>query len=246
MSGSTVIEFRNLVKKFNGVKILDGINFSVKKGEIFCIVGPSGTGKSVLLKHIVRLLSPTAGSVFVGSDDLSEVSDKKLSAIRSKIGYLFQGGALLAWMTIEENVALVLKETTKLVERDISLKTKEVLKAVGLEDSLQKYPSEISGGMIKRAGLARAIVRDVDIILYDEPTSGLDPVTSQQIHNLIVKINRQRHLTTVIVTHDLKGALKFADRILLLKDAKAFPAMSPDEFINCKDADVQDFLSAID
>ena len=188
MSGSTVIEFRNVVKKFNGVKILDGINFSVKKGEIFCIVGPSGTGKSVLLKHIVRLLSPTAGTVFVGSDDLSEVSDKKLSAIRSKIGYLFQGGALLAWMTIEENVALVLKETTKLVERDINLKTKEVLKAVGLEDSLQKYPSEISGGMIKRAGLARAIVRVVDIILYDEPTSGLDPVTSQQIHNLIVKM----------------------------------------------------------
>jgi len=246
MSGSAVIEFRNVTKKFNGVSVLDGIDFTVSKGEIFCIVGPSGTGKSVVLKHIVRLLSPTSGNVFVGGVDLAEVKDSQLAKIRSRIGYLFQAGALLAWMTIGENVALVLKETTKLKDEEVYRKTSHALSAVGLGDDFDKYPSEISGGMLKRAALARAIARDADIILYDEPTSGLDPLSSRQIHDLIVGLNAEKRLTSVIVTHDLKSALRFADRILLLKDGKAFPAMSPAEFLDCKDPTVREFLSAAD
>lgn len=225
-----MIRFDNVFKKFDGKQVLAGVSFTVTKGEILAIVGPSGTGKSVTLKHIVGLLSPDSGSVSVEEG--------------VRIGYLFQGGALLAWLTVRENVSLPLRETTKLKEDEIARRTDEALRDVGLEDAADLYPAEISGGMIKRAGLARAIVRHADAVLYDEPTSGLDPVTAQNIHRLIRRLNAERGLTSLVVTHDLAGACSFADRILMLKDGRVALAAAPKDFIQSDIPAVRAYVAA--
>lgn len=228
--GDTVIEFRNVVKRFGERRVLDGLSMKIDKGEIFMIVGPSGTGKSVTLKHIIGLMEPESGEVSVRC---------------GRVDYLFQSGALLAWMTIAENVALPLEEATKLSQNEIDARVAEALEAVGLADAADKYPSEISGGMQKRAGLARAIVRDSDAILYDEPTSGLDPVTAMSIHRLIVRLAREHGITSVVVTHDLQSALSIADKILLLKDGKAVACATPNDFMNSQNPEVREFLVAM-
>ena len=225
-----MIRFDNVRKSFDGAKVLDGVTFSVAEGEVLAIVGPSGTGKSVTLKHVVGLLSPDEGSVTVREG--------------SRIGYLFQGGALLAWLTVRENVALPLKESSGLSDAEIDACVDEALKAVGMEESADKYPSEISGGMVKRAGLARAIVRKADAVLYDEPTSGLDPVTARTIHRLIRTLNEERGITSMVVTHDLTGACSFADRILMLKEGRVLLAASPEEFMASRIPEVREFVSA--
>lgn len=225
----SAIEFKNVHKSFGGAKVLDGVSFAVEKGEIFSIVGPSGTGKSVTLKHIVGLLSPDDGEIEVKSD---------------KIGYLFQGGALMAWLTVAENVALPLVETTSLSREKIDAKVEAALSAVGLGDAADKYPSEISGGMQKRAGLARAIVRESDIVLYDEPTSGLDPVTAESINRLIVRLNRERGVTSVVVTHDLASALKMSARVMLIKDGKVIECAPPQAFQKSTNSAVMSFIAA--
>ena len=224
-----VIEFENVTKNFGDRNVLDGLSFSVEKGEIFVILGPSGTGKSVTLKHIVGLLEPDSGEVRTSAE---------------RIGYLFQSGALLAWMTVAENVALPLRETTRMKEREIEAKVADALAAVGLLDAADKYPSEISGGMQKRAGLARAIVREADVVLYDEPTSGLDPVTSAHITKLIGDVNAARSMTSVVVTHDLASALTIASRIMLVKDGRAVLCAKPEEFLASSDPDVAEFVAA--
>lgn len=223
------IEFRDVVKRLGGSAVLDGLSFSVKKGELFAIVGPSGTGKSVTLRHVVGLMEPDAGEVVTSTD---------------RIGYLFQSGALLAWMTVFDNVALPLVETTSLSDEEIEAKAMDALRAVGLEGDADKYPAEISGGMQKRAGLARAIVCDAEIILYDEPTSGLDPVTSANIMRLIADLRRSRGITSVVVTHDLAAALRDADRIMLLKDGRAAVCADPAGFAASRDPAALEFLSA--
>lgn len=241
---SRLIEFRDVVKKFNGVPVLNGVTFSVEKGEVLCVVGPSGTGKSVTLKHLVRLLTPTSGSVVVDGVDISSCGDAELVKIRDRIGYLFQGGALLAWMTVAENVALPLEECTKLPDREIAVRVRHALRAVELVAAADKYPTEISGGMQKRAGLARAIVRDAEIVLYDEPTSGLDPVTSAVIERLIVGLNRERGVTSVVVTHDLAMAARISSRIMLIKDGRSVACLPPDEFMRCGEREVAEFVGA--
>lgn len=238
------ISFENVVKKFNGVPVLNGLNFSVEKGEVFCIVGPSGTGKSVTLKHIVRLLTPTAGRILFEGTDVTAASGKELEGIRSRIGYLFQSGALLAWMTVRDNVALPLRETTNLSEKEIAARVEDALAAVGLTDAAEKFPAEISGGMQKRAGLARAIVRKTDVVLYDEPTSGLDPVTAATINGLIVKLNKERALTSLVVTHNLGAALGMANHILLLDKGRAVLCAKPNDFTQSQNPEVQAFLAA--
>ena len=241
----SLIAFENVTKKFGGTAVLDGLSFGVEKGEVLAVVGPSGTGKSVTLKHIVRLLTPTAGRVVFDGVDTARCSSRELAALRRRIGYLFQGGALLAWMTVAENVALPLVETTALADDEIDRRVAAALAAVELTDAAEKYPAEISGGMQKRAGLARAIVRDCEVVLYDEPTSGLDPVTSVTINRLIRKLNRERGITSLVVTHDLQGALAIADRILLLKGGKAVECSTPAEFVKSGKPDVREFLAAM-
>ena len=225
-----MIRFDNVCKNFDGKQVLAGVSFDVREGEILAIVGPSGTGKSVTLKHIVGLLTPDSGTVTVKEG--------------ARIGYLFQGGALLAWLTVRENVALPLRETTKMKDDEIARLTDEALAAVGLEEAADKFPAEISGGMVKRAGLARAIVRHADAVLYDEPTSGLDPVTAQTIHRLIKRLNVERGLTSLVVTHDLAGACSFADRILMLRDGRVALAAPPGEFLESDIPAVREYVAA--
>ena len=177
--------------------------------------------------------------------DISSCGDDELVKIRDRIGYLFQGGALLAWMTVAENVALPLEECTKLSDLEIAVRVRHALKAVELTAAADKYPAEISGGMQKRAGLARAVVRESDIVLYDEPTSGLDPVTSITINRLIRKLNRELGITSIVVTHDMQGALDIADRILLLKGGRVVECSTPAEFTQSTNPDVREFLAAM-
>ena len=225
-----VIEFRSVTKRLGGAAVLDGMSFEVRKGEILSVLGPSGTGKSVTLKHVVGLMKPDSGEVATSTD---------------RIGYLFQSGALLAWMTAYENVALPLVETTKLSEEEIDAKVMDALRAVGLEEAADKYPSEMSGGMQKRAGLARAIVCDAEVILYDEPTSGLDPVTSASIMKLICDLRDRRGVTSVVVTHDLAAAMRTSDRIMLVSGGKSVLCAPPAEFAASRDPLVVEYLSAM-
>lgn len=241
----SLINFENVVKKFDGNAVLDGLSFSVEKGEVLCIVGPSGTGKSVTLKTLVRLLTPTSGSVTVDGVDVASCDGDTLVSIRGRIGYLFQGGALMAWKTVAENVALPLEECTSLSDDEIAERVSAALAAVELTAAADRFPAEISGGMQKRAGLARAIVRESDIVLYDEPTSGLDPVTSVTINNLIRKLNRTLGITSIVVTHDLPGALNIADRIMLLKEGRAVVCLPPAEFLSSSNPAVKEFLAAM-
>lgn len=239
-----MIRFDNVVKRFDGRAVLDGVSFEIAKGEVLAVVGPSGTGKSVTLKHLVRLLTPTSGSVWLEDVEISAATGEELERIRERFGYLFQGGALLGWLTVAENVALPLREKTDLSPEEINARVEEALEAVELTAAADRYPAEISGGMQKRAGLARAIVRRSDIILYDEPTSGLDPVTSVTINRLIRRLNRERGITSVVVTHDLQGALLFADRLLMLKEGHVVETSTPEAFVHSTNKDVRDFLDA--
>ncbi len=239
-----MIRFDNVVKKLGGRAVLDGVTFSAPRGGVTAIVGPSGTGKSVTLKHIVGLLTPTSGTVEVDGVDVGAASGAELAAVRARTGYLFQGGALLGWLTVAENVELPLRECTRLGDGEISGRVEAALAAVELSDAADKFPAEISGGMVKRAGLARAIVRKSDIILYDEPTSGLDPVTALTINALVKRLNSRFGITSVVVTHDLQQALLFADRIVMLKGGKVAAQGTPLEFISSESRDVKDFLEA--
>lgn len=238
------IRFEHVDKILSGKKVLDDISFDIRPGEVFCIVGPSGVGKSVTLKHMVRLMTPESGVVRVGDDIVSGAEGDDLERIRERFGYLFQGGALLAWMSVFDNVALPLREKTDMEDEAICAKVRETLARVGLENEGEKMPDAVSGGMRKRAGLARAIIRDPEIILYDEPTSGLDPVTSRTIDRLVRELNRTQSITSIVVTHDLHTALSIGTRIAMLFDGKIVELATPQEFIDSQDETVQAFLAS--
>jgi len=239
-----LIKFEHVSKNLAGNTVLDDISFEIKKGETFCIVGPSGVGKSVTLKHMVRLLTPDEGQVLVGDSAVSSAAGHELEKIRERFGFLFQGGALLAWLSVKENVALPLREKTSMEEKDIQDRVTETLQKVGLENAMDKFPSEISGGMRKRAGLARAIIRNPEIVLYDEPTSGLDPVTSRTIDLLIEQMRTGTGVTSVVVTHDLHSALSIGTRIAMLHGGKIVELCAPAEFVNSQSPEVQSFLES--
>jgi len=239
-----MITFEHVTKRFGSRTVLDDLSLNIEKGEVFVIVGPSGTGKSVTLKHMVRLLTPDEGRVLVAGEEISSANGPTLERLREHFGYLFQGGALLAWMNLADNVALPLREKTKMPEKEIREKVMYTLSLVGLENDAQKFPSEISGGMQKRAGLARAIIRDPEIVLYDEPTSGLDPVTSRRIDRLILDLNQKLGVTSVVVTHDLNSALSIAHRIAMLKAGKIVELSAPAQFHDSNQPDVREFLDA--
>ena len=239
-----MIKFEHVKKMLAGNQILDDVSFEIGKGETFCIVGPSGVGKSVTLKHMVRLLTPDDGLVLVGDSVVSNALGEELEKIRERFGLLFQGGALLAWLSVGENVALPLREKTNMQEDEIEKKVMETLGMVGLEEAVDKYPAEISGGMRKRAGLARAIIRDPEIVLYDEPTSGLDPVTSRTIDSLIERMRKEIGVTSVVVTHDLHSALSIGTKIAMLHGGKIVELCTPADFVNSSSPEVQGFLDS--
>jgi len=239
-----IIEFQNVSKVLGGKVVLDRLDLGIEKGETFVIVGPSGVGKSVTLKHMVRLLTPDRGRVMVGGACVSEARGAALARIRSRFGYLFQGGALLAWLNVFENVALPLREKTEMTEDQIRQRVFETLRLVGLENDAEKYPSDISGGMRKRAGLARAIVHNPEIVLYDEPTSGLDPVTSRTIDALIDNLRRSLGVTSVVVTHDLHSALAIGTRIAMLHGGRIVELATPEDFVKSTVPEVAAFLES--
>ena len=239
-----MIRLHHTSKRFGSRKVLDDLCLEIRKGELFVLAGPSGTGKSVLLKHCVGLLRPDSGEVWVGGDDVASAHGKKLARIRERFGYLFQNGAMLGWLSVFENIALPLRERTRMGGAEIAARVNDALAKVGLEHDGQKFPSEISGGMQKRAGLARAIVRDPEILLFDEPTSGLDPVTARAIERLIWTLNKKTGVTCVVVTHDLQGALSIGDRIALLAGGHVVECAKPADFINSRVEEARRFLDA--
>jgi len=239
-----MIRFEQVTKQFGNQVVLQEVSYEILKGEVFAIVGPSGTGKSVSLKHMVRLLTPTSGEVWVGEDLVSAASDEELIRIRARFGYLFQSAALLAWMTVFDNVALPLLEGRHGDSGEIRDRVCDALAKVGLEKDGDKYPADLSGGMQKRAGLARAIVTEPEILLYDEPTSGLDPVTSRRIDDLIADLNSRLGITSVMVTHDMHSALAIADRIAMLTAGHIVEISKPADFVTSQQPDVQAFLDA--
>ncbi len=239
-----MIKFEQVEKELGGKTVLNGVSFEVPKGETFVIVGLSGAGKSVTLKHMVQLLIPDRGSVYIGDDRISSASGKELERLRLRFGVLFQSAALLQWLTVFENVALPLREHTAMSEEDIEQTVLEKLSLLKMEDAVDKYPADLSGGMQKRVGLARAIVMDPEIILYDEPTSGLDPVTSRLIDGLIEDLRQELGITSVVVTHDPHSALAIGSRIMMIDNGKIVENAAPEEFIESENETVQRFLES--
>lgn len=238
----TIIELKNLHKGFGRRQILKGIDISVQKGETMVILGPSGTGKSVTLKHITGLLEPDQGECFVFGESISHTTMKKRKELRSKMGVLFQSGALINWLSVFENVALPLREHKLASPTKIQEIVTEKLKWLDLLQAKENLPADISGGMKKRVGLARAIATDPEIILYDEPTSGLDPVMSNVINELIIRMQKELHVTSIVVTHDMNSAYMIADRITFLYDGHVVICGTPEEIQASENEIVQQFI----
>ncbi|MGB0716244.1 MAG: ABC transporter ATP-binding protein [Phycisphaerae bacterium] len=211
-----VVKLKDVHKAFGPQIVLDGVNLEMYEGQTTVIIGESGAGKSVILKHIVRLLRPDSGEVFFRDKRIDDLSERELVAIRPRFGFLFQLSALFDSMSVADNVAFPLREHTRKKQAEIEKIVKEKLNMVGLDGTQHKYPAELSGGQKKRVALARAIAVDPELILYDEPTTGLDPPRSDEINELILKLQRELGVTSVVVTHDMASANKVADRIVML------------------------------
>jgi len=224
-----VIKIIDLHKSFDSNHVLRGVDLEIHKGESMVIIGRSGSGKSVLLKHIIGLLKPDKGKIIVDSIEVSSLNGKELNEFRKKFGMLFQGAALFDSLTIGENVGFPLREHTDFSEREIRIKVKEKLEMVGLKDIEGLFPSELSGGMKKRVGLARAIAMEPEILLYDEPTAELDPILTDSINVLNIEMKQRLNITSLTITHDIISAYKIADRIAMLHEGKIITTGTPDE-----------------
>ncbi len=238
-----MIEIINLTKSFGDNKVLDNLNLTINSGEVTVIIGRSGGGKSVLLKHIIGLLKPDLGQVIIDNKDVSRMDYKELDKLRMNFGMLFQGAALFDSMTVGENVGFALNEHTDLPEVIVKKKVARALELVGLKGIEELMPAELSGGMKKRVGLARAICNDPKIILYDEPTTGVDPVMADAVNELIIDLNTKLKVTSIVVTHDMISAYKIADRIAMLYKGKIIGIGKPGEIKNTKDPVVKQFVT---
>jgi phospholipid/cholesterol/gamma-HCH transport system ATP-binding protein len=237
-----MIEVRGLVKQLARQEILRGVDLEVAKGETLVIIGRSGGGKSVLLKHLIGLMTPDAGEILIEGQNITGLNERKLAAIRRKVGILFQGGALFDSMNVQENIAFPLREAGERDPKIIREKVAEVLEVVELDGQEKKMPVNLSGGMKKRVGLARAIINRPSSILYDEPTAGLDPVVSDSINRLIRRLQERFQVTSVVVTHDMKSAFHIADHISYLHEGRIYFRGTSAEIQRSDDPLIQDFL----
>jgi phospholipid/cholesterol/gamma-HCH transport system ATP-binding protein len=242
INGRPVIRILNIWKYFEEQKVLTGLDLNIYKGETVVVIGRSGCGKSVLLRHVAGLMKPDKGEIYFEDEDITKFSRKKLFKMRMHFGMLFQGSALFDSMTVGENVALALNKHTELDKEKITRIVLEKLDVVGLADVTGKYPSELSGGMKKRVALARAMVMNPDVILYDEPTTGLDPVMAGVINKLILSLQKELDITSIVVTHDIKSAYRVADRIAMLHEGKIVYKGTPDEVKNTDNPLVRGFI----
>src|SRR5947207_15306701 len=242
VSNGAMIAVRDLRKAIGEQEILRGVELDVAVGETLVIIGRSGGGKSVLLKHLIGLMQPDAGEIWVSGKNIIGMSERQLTAIRQKVGILFQSGALFDSMTVEDNIAFPLREAGMRDVKAMRARVNEVLEVVELEGENAKMPESLSGGMRKRVGLARAIIRRPSCVLYDEPTSGLDPVVSDSINRLIRRLQERFQMTSVVVTHDMKSAVHVGDRIAYLHEGRVYFQGTPAELKQCDDPIIQDFL----
>ena len=240
-----MIETRNLRKTFKSQTVLDGVSFRIENGESVAIIGRSGGGKSVLLKHLIGLLMPDSGEVLIDGENIVGLDERQLLRVRRKFGMLFQGSALFDSMSVAENVAFGLRRHDHLTEAEIEKKVCFALEVVDLPGIQNKQPAELSGGMKKRVGLARAIVYEPQIVLYDEPTTGLDPVVSDSIDELMVGVRDRLHVTTVVVTHDMRSARRIGQHIIMLHRGKIHANGPPDQIFNSQDPIVRQFVDGV-
>ena len=232
----------DLMKTIDGQEILRGVDLDVAHGETLAIIGRSGGGKSVLLKHLVGLMQPDAGEIWIEGQDITGLNERQLSAIRQKIGILFQGAALFDSMTVAENIAFPLREAGERDPKVLREKVREMLDVVELEGQEEKMPVSLSGGMKKRVGLARSIIRRPKCVLYDEPTSGLDPVVADSINRLIRRLQKRLGMTSIVVTHDMKSAFDVANHIAYLHEGRIYFYGTPIQFQQTSDPILEDFL----
>ncbi|HVX86641.1 MAG TPA: ABC transporter ATP-binding protein [Phycisphaerae bacterium] len=238
----TQLRLVDVHKSFGSLVVLNGLNLDIRERESIVILGPSGTGKSVLLKHLVGLLKPDRGEVYFRDTRIDTLPERQLEPIREHFGFLFQMGALFDSMSVFENVAFPMREHRNYPERDIRDRVAQKLAMVGLDGTQGKMPGELSGGMKKRVALARAIALDPDVVLYDEPTTGLDPIRADIINELILKLNEELHVTSVVVTHDMASAFKVGDRLVMLSEGKVIAEGTPDDFRHSSNEEVRRFV----
>jgi phospholipid/cholesterol/gamma-HCH transport system ATP-binding protein len=240
---NNVVEIKNLSKSFDSHIVLENVSLSVEESENMVVFGQSGTGKSVLLKCIVRLMEPDSGEVFIDGKNILELNLKQLNEVRKNLGFLFQGAALYDSMSVRENLEFPLIRHYDFPPEEREKKVKSVLEKVSLEEAIDKMPSELSGGMKKRIGLARAIIAEPKLMLYDEPTTGLDPITSKEISSLILELQKSLKMTSIVVTHDLLCAEIIADRAIMLNNGIIIKEGSISELTSSKDPFLRDFFS---
>jgi phospholipid/cholesterol/gamma-HCH transport system ATP-binding protein len=239
---SPMVGVRSLAKSINLQEILRGVDLDVARGETLAIIGRSGGGKSVLLKNLIGLMQPDAGEIWIDGQNIIGLGERQLNSIRQKVGILFQGAALFDSMTVAENIAFPLREAGERDPEILREKVREMLEVVELEGQEEKMPESLSGGMKKRVGLARSIIRRPSCVLYDEPTSGLDPVVSDSINHLITRLQQRFGMTSVVVTHDMKSAFQVANHIAYLHEGRIYFHGTPEELQSANDPLLQDFL----
>jgi len=238
-----LIKINHLTKSFDDLKILDDISLSVFKGENLVVFGQSGTGKSVLLKCIVRLLVPDSGEILLNGKNVHELNKKQLREVQKNFSFLFQSGALYDSMSVRQNLEFTLQKNFDFTQKEIDDKVKVALESVGLISAIDKMPAELSGGMRKRIALARAVITEPEIMFYDEPTTGLDPITSKEISELILTLQKKLNMTSIIITHDLMCAKIIADRAVFLDKGKIIYEGGLDELVASKDPFLKNFFS---
>ena len=240
-----MIETRQLKKSFDTQLVLDGVDLRIESGESVAIIGRSGGGKSVLLKHLIALLQPDSGDVLINGESIVRMNERQLLRIREKFGMVFQSAALFDSMTVAENVAFPLIRKKKFTPGEIEQRVTAALEMVDLPGTQKKNPAELSGGMRKRVGLARAIVYEPQILLYDEPTTGLDPIVADSIDKLIIRVRDQLKVTSVVVTHDMRTARRVGNRVLMLHEKKIYANATPEELFASQDPVVRQFIDGV-